>query len=456
MTYFRVNAWGAVLLCTALACVSWGFGDVEAMLLWLLVAALGSAFIASLPYLSSSGAYTLGVLLGFSFITVGHWVLPAGAAAVTTLVPVSASISALARSTHKALVLNLVVFAYAALLHTVGFAGSAASVVPIWYSVCGVVGIGYAGTVIQLTSARARYDRIRLQLVAAEAELRKEECAAQLQLDELERATAQIRAFNDRLGHQVRREALLTADLLRQREEETHLVSAIHHDLREPLRSIVSFSQLIRRRLTRVPEAKHVEEYLAFAEDGGQRMARMLSDLLSYTQGGCDDSAADVVKLEDLLDDVCDNLVDAIDRTGAEVSVGILPAVYGHQTLLVQLFQNLLANALKFAKPDVDPLIRIYQEVNEEGQLLIQVADNGIGIPANQLDKVFGLFNRAHDPSTYEGSGVGLALCKRIAISHGATLSVASEEGVGTTFSLAFSEYAPAATVARAKVIAAK
>jgi len=201
------------------------------------------------------------------------------------------------------------------------------------------------------------------------------------------------------------------------------------------LRGIVSFSQLIHRKLQKREEANGVQEYLGYAIDGGQRMAKMLDDLLLYSKNNHSE-VPHTVDLSILLAEVQDDLYDLIERSSAVINVGELPSIIGFETQLKQLFQNLLSNALKFRTKEENPHISIRAvKQHELGYLNIEVQDNGVGIPVNQLDKVFGLFNRAHEGSGYEGSGVGLALCRRIAISHGATLTVKSELGVGTTFS---------------------
>ncbi len=229
-------------------------------------------------------------------------------------------------------------------------------------------------------------------------------------------------------------EAKSTSQLSMKRDEQKRLTNAIHHDMREPLRGIVSFSQLIQRKLLKREEAEGVQEYLGYAIDGGQRMAKMLDDLLMYSKNNHSETPHKV-DLSGLVSEVEGDLHNLIERSNATIVVEDLPCIIGFETQLKQLFQNLLSNALKFRKEDESPRIVIRSKQLEELKYtIIEVEDNGVGIPANQLDKVFGLFNRAHEGGNYEGSGVGLALCRRIAISHGATLTVKSEVGVGTTF----------------------
>jgi len=230
-------------------------------------------------------------------------------------------------------------------------------------------------------------------------------------------------------------EAQSTTKLAEKRDDQKSLTNAIHHDMREPLRGIVSFSQLIRRRLSKRAEAEGVQEYLGFAIDGGQRMAKMLDDLLMYSKNNHSE-VPNPIDLMSLVSEVREDLYDLIERSNATIEVEGLPVITGFETQLKQLFQNLLSNALKFRREDVAPkvIIRPSSVQGDASKFCIEIKDNGVGIPANQVKKVFGLFNRAHEGSSYEGSGVGLALCRRIAISHAAALTVESSLEEGTTF----------------------
>ena len=149
--------------------------------------------------------------------------------------------------------------------------------------------------------------------------------------------------------------------------------------------------------------------------------------------------------LNEVVREVETDLADMIARTEATITVGDLPSLRGQRTQLVQLFQNLIANSLKFSRPGVPPRIEIlaYTPESQDG-VHVLVSDNGVGIPANQLEKIFGLFNRAHSEQGFEGSGVGLALCRRIAIAHGGDIRVTSVPAEGTAFTVVL----PAAALA--------
>jgi len=270
---------------------------------------------------------------------------------------------------------------------------------------------------------------------------------------QLGRRVLEISAYNDsiqertlQLEAQLLRAQERMKELLRKRGYERDLVTAIHHDLREPLRSIVSFTQLIKRSVVTESSPVSITEYLSFAENGGQRMSQMLTDIVSYAQEGNSEELRSV-DLNEVLISVKSNLAAQIERTGAVLEFSPLPKIYGYSTQLIQLFQNLITNSIKFSRPGVRASVRIECQWNDEQDPMtfsIQVIDNGIGIEAHRADKVFGLFTKYHDESVnskakkIEGSGVGLALCRRIALTHQGELTLQSLVGEGTTFSLTF------------------
>ena len=267
-------------------------------------------------------------------------------------------------------------------------------------------------------------------------ELKREESAA---LESVRAALAsnndRQQAERDRLGRSLARQQAATEELTRRRDEEGAMMEAIHQDLSEPLRNMISFAQLARRRLVAEGGADALTDYFDYIADGGQRMARMLTDLQAYArgEGGEDEGEVD---LAELYEDVRRDLGAGIIARRAVVRAEGLPVVRGARTQLAQLFQNLIANALKFVGEGVVPRITVRGELLADGRLAVAFSDNGIGIPPERLSQVFGLFNRAHAEQGFAGSGVGLALCRKIAIAHGGTLEVASAPGRGTTFTL--------------------
>ena len=307
------------------------------------------------------------------------------------------------------------------------------------YMLCTLTLVWILGTTLLMALRASRQSKRALaNLALRERELATERQSNERARAEIEMANQRLNAQREELERQLEEDAHMANLLAEQADKEVVIAEGVHQYLSEPLRNVVSFAQLIRRKVAKQEEAQQaVGEYVAYIEDGALRMARMLADLRMYTQNDAD-TEPEAVDLNDLLTDLSSDLSGALERTNGTLSIGHLPSVMGFPTQLVRLFQNLIANALKFGRAD-QPVRVCISGVERQDSYVIRVSDNGIGIPANQLDKVFGLFNRAHDQANYEGSGVGLALCQRIALAHDATLTVESEEGVGSTFFIAFS-----------------
>ena len=207
------------------------------------------------------------------------------------------------------------------------------------------------------------------------------------------------------------------------------------HDLQEPLRMVASFLQLLDRRFG--PELNdEAREYIQFAVDGAVRMKRLIEDLLEYSRVETRGHDLMPVRLDAVLDMVLSNLAALIVDADAEVSVPAFPVTLtGDLGQLARLFQNLIGNALKYRHPDRPARIAITAS-RDDGMWRLSVKDNGIGIAPEYHERIFLIFQRLHGPSTYEGTGIGLAICKRIAERHGGSISVKSEEGAGAEFIL--------------------
>lgn len=279
-------------------------------------------------------------------------------------------------------------------------------------------------------SASKQLANTRVLMAVKEADLKKNSV-------NLQRTNRYLQKQAEKLKEQLELSNASTAVLVNQQKDEAHLVQAIHHDLREPLRSIISFSQLIKRQIQAGPENEKALKYLAFTQDAGERMVRMLNDLISYTATN-ENEMKSVIDLRNIVDEVIANLNNLIHRTDASICVGELPFVLGYNTQLLQMFQNFIANSIKYSRPGVFPKVEIFTNQSTDNGVEVCVRDNGIGIAPEKLDSIFGLFNRAGLGSEKEGSGVGLALCKRIAIAHGANIKVLSIQGEGSTFIIQF------------------
>ena len=203
------------------------------------------------------------------------------------------------------------------------------------------------------------------------------------------------------------------------------------HDLQEPLRMVSGFTGLLKRRYVGKLDAD-ADEYIEFAVGGANRMQALINDLLSYSRVGREEIAGKPVNTQIVLDQALANLSSAIEERSALVSSGELPTVWANQGMVVRLFQNLIGNALKFCKAE-RPIVRIQAEARG-AEWLFSVADNGIGIEAQYKDRIFMIFQRLHKQSEYPGTGIGLAVCKRIVERTGGRMWLESEPGKGTTF----------------------
>ncbi|MBX3472941.1 MAG: PAS domain S-box protein [Planctomycetes bacterium] len=204
------------------------------------------------------------------------------------------------------------------------------------------------------------------------------------------------------------------------------------HDLQEPLRTISTYCGLLKQDIGPAV-APRAEEDMKAILDASLRMQRLIRDLLEYSRLGHRDLRRDIVKLDHILARVQADLRAQIDSTGGVIEADGLPPVLGDDVQLGRLFQNLVSNGLKFQPPGGKPHVKV--EAETEGPWVhITVQDNGIGIEGEYLDQIFKPFKRLHSVSKYEGSGIGLSVCRKIVDRHGGTIAVASAPGQGTRF----------------------
>lgn len=231
--------------------------------------------------------------------------------------------------------------------------------------------------------------------------------------------------------------------LLRQTAEELHRSNAdlerfayvAAHDLQEPCRTICSFAQLLERRCGDQLGGEG-REYLAFVSTGAQRMRDLIHGLLRYSRVDRNTLRLDPVDLGLVLQSALADLGDAVAKTGATVSSGELPMVRGDAVQLRQVFVNLIGNALKFQPQGQHPEVSVSASV-ADGQCEVVIRDNGIGIDPQYADEVFGMFRRLHGGNAYPGTGIGLALVKRIVEAHGGRIWFDSAPGQGCAFHIA-------------------
>lgn len=220
-------------------------------------------------------------------------------------------------------------------------------------------------------------------------------------------------------------------DLRRSNEDLQQFAYAASHDLQEPLRSVRTFAQLIVKKYEPVLDDEGLK-YLGYLQSGAERMSDLIKDLLAYSQVNILDTRPELVKSETVLASTVMNLQMAIAESNAIVTNDHLPTVRIDRMQFVQLFQNLIGNALKYRKPDEQPHVHISAQRNRR-EWIFSVRDNGIGFDPANTDKVFGVFKRLHGKE-YPGTGIGLSICKKIVERAGGRIWAESSPGQGATF----------------------
>lgn len=221
-------------------------------------------------------------------------------------------------------------------------------------------------------------------------------------------------------------------ELNRSNEELEQFAYVASHDLQEPLRMVASYTQLLSKRYKGKLDSD-ADEFIAFAVDGANRMQRLIQDLLTYSRVGKRGLKLLGIASDRALQQALVNLTGAIEASGALVTHGRLPEVMADEAQLVQLFQNLVGNAIKYQGPGI-PHIHISAIRNGLPKWMFSVQDDGLGIDSQYFERIFGMFQRLHKRDEFDGTGMGLAICKKIVERHGGVISVESEPGRGSTF----------------------
>jgi PAS domain S-box-containing protein len=215
------------------------------------------------------------------------------------------------------------------------------------------------------------------------------------------------------------------------------------HDLQEPLRKIQAFGERLKERLHENLDDES-DDYLVRMLNASQRMRNMINDLLSLSRVTTRGQPFERVDLNQVAQEVLSDLELRIERTGGKVDVDALPVIEADPVQMQQLFQNLIVNALKFHQPASPPRVRLFSQcLPETRQVQVFVEDNGIGFEEQYLDRIFQPFQRLHGRAEYEGSGIGLAVCRKITERHGGTITARSAVGQGSTFIVTLPEYRP-------------
>jgi PAS domain S-box-containing protein len=233
-------------------------------------------------------------------------------------------------------------------------------------------------------------------------------------------------------------------ELVRSNTELQQFAYVASHDLQEPLRMVTSYLQLLEKRYQDKLDSR-ADQFIAYAVDGANRMKALIQDLLSYSRVSTHGQPFELVDVNRILASAIANLEFLIDETGAVITRDSLPQLKADATQLTQLFQNLISNGIKFRREGISPQIQI-NVIRREwvhgrtamgeslGEWIFSVRDNGIGIEPQYSDRIFVIFQRLHGRGKYPGTGIGLAICKKIVERHGGRIWIESEVGRGTTF----------------------
>jgi signal transduction histidine kinase len=268
-------------------------------------------------------------------------------------------------------------------------------------------------------------------LQALDIEIRYDIREKQLLIEQLQRENQ----YQGQLLEQSKQIEQQNIELTQANEELQQFAYVVSHDLKEPLRMIASYIQLMLRRLPKelLDSGGDIATYSNFINEGVTRMNLLLDGLLQYATVGEEKEEKEDLDIREIADYATFNLKLLIQETNAEINIGKMPVLNVLASRFTQIFQNLLSNAIKFRKPDVAPIINISCEKNGR-EYLFKVSDNGIGISAEHRDRVFVIFQRLHTRKQYEGTGIGLSICQKIIVRLGGKIWVESELGVGTTF----------------------
>jgi signal transduction histidine kinase len=288
-------------------------------------------------------------------------------------------------------------------------------------------GVDYITKSFQREEALARVEthlalrRLQKQIETQNVQLQQEIAKSKSAEEALADRTIQLERINREL-------VALNAEL----DDFTNMAS---HDMQEPLRTLMAFSDLLRKDLGDSLSGQAAKD-LTFITDAANRMQALIQDLLALSRAGRAPQKKEKVSLRECADLALEALAMRVKETGAQIMRDKLPDVWGDSTLLTQLYQNLIGNALKFSG-DQRPIIHLTFE-EREGTQVFGVKDNGIGIEPNYAREVFKPFRRLHGRAEYEGSGVGLAICRKIVGRHGGKIWVESEPGKGAHFRFTF------------------
>ena len=241
----------------------------------------------------------------------------------------------------------------------------------------------------------------------------------------------QVEDMNEELAQRVREIEEMNIQLARSNADLERFAYVASHDLQEPLRQISSFTQLLARRYSGKLDAD-ADEFIAFIVNGTRQMQELINGVLAYSRLTKKIEPFAFVDCEVLFNEVLQSMTTSTDNLSARISYDPLPRLSGNRMQLAQLFRNLLNNAIKFHGSET-PCIHVGAK-KQGDQWLFSFKDNGIGIAAEFYERIFEVFQRLHGKTQYPGTGIGLAICKRVVENHGGRIWLESVQGKGTTF----------------------
>lgn len=250
--------------------------------------------------------------------------------------------------------------------------------------------------------------------------------------EQLRKANAELEA---RVAERTAQLELLNVDLGRSNQELQDFAYVASHDLQEPLRKIQAFGDILHDEYAE--ELGDGAEYLSRMQSAAARMSVLIEDLLSFSRVTTHAKDRKVIRLDDVAKDAIEDLGRRINDTNGTVTIKKLPTLHADPTQMRQLFQNLIGNALKFHRPDVPPVVVVdttHTMLGKKKWYKITVSDNGVGFDEKYLDRIFAVFQRLHGRGTYDGTGIGLAVCRKIVERHGGTITATSKPNQGSTF----------------------
>lgn len=294
------------------------------------------------------------------------------------------------------------------------------------------IATGYSRHYTEKDFSMAQQLALRASLAITNASLYEQ---AREELVERKELQKQLKIVNEVLEHRVleRTSQLNTAnvDLSRINQELQDFAYVASHDLQEPLRKIQAFGDILHEEYSdKLGDGK---DYLARMQSAAARMTVLIDDLLAFSRVTTHTKDLEYIDLNVVVEGVLEDLEQRIEDTGGKVTVDDLPTVKADPTQMRQLFQNLIGNALKFHKADISPVVKISSKTISKVHV-IQCSDNGVGFDEKYLDRIFAVFQRLYGRDVYEGTGIGLAVCRKIVERHNGSITAKSKPGVGSTF----------------------